>query len=171
VSWEQKASRAAAFRGAVATSKKVTRSGPKPVFKAARFQSLGGIMSGLENIKISGTRYDDGCDRAATTGCKGQKMWVVQGADYSAPEPDEEVSVAELNAEAGTDTPELDNLDEPSADHTAEVEDILSTDPADVVIAPAPVVEPVAAAPAAAGCDALMHDMDAWLDCEMNKYR
>ena len=99
-------------------------------------------------------------------------MWVPKGADYSLPEPDAEVSVDELKAEEGTDTPELDDLDTPSADHTEEVEDILSTDPADVVVPEAPVAAlpapPPAAAAGAEDCDSIM-DLDAWLDCEMAK--
>jgi len=165
MSWEQKSSRGVLHdEDALLKKAAAAHHGPKPELKA-RLQSLGGIYADMEYIPVHGTRYDDGCDRAATTGCKGVKMWVPKGADYSRPEPDAEVSVDELKAEEGTDTPELENLDEPSADHNAEVEKILSTDPADTVVPDAPPPPPTADA----DCDSIM-DLDAWLDCEMAKH-
>ena len=150
VSWEEKSS-AGIFRKEHAMLAGLAKQ--KPMLKGARFQSLGGIYADLEYIPVEGTRYDDGCDRAATTGCKGVSMWVPKGARYPANQgPDDEVDVATLNALSSTEDPELIDLDNPPADHTSEVSEILDTS------------TPPTGCPGG-GCDCLPNDE--WLACMM----
>jgi len=128
VSWELKSSQSILrAEHAVLLKQAAARGALKPALKA-RFVSLGGIYSDLQYIAVSGTRFDDGCDRAATTGCKGVKMWVPKGAKYPG-DPDEEKpgKLLKALAESNTDDPVLTDLDTPAADHDIEVNDILST--------------------------------------------
>ena len=84
-------------------------------------------MGDLEYIPISGTRYDNGCDRASTTGCKGVKMWVVKGANYRKGEDTawaEKAPVAVIKA-LGNLSP-LPDFTDPSASHKSDIAAILS---------------------------------------------
>jgi hypothetical protein len=112
---------------------------------AARLTALS-LMSDIEEIPVKGTRYDDGCDRAAGCGKDEPTMWVPKGAKYlKAEEPDTPVSAEQQRVLDDVATPELTDVENPPATHTEEVEDITS--------------------PAAGGCDDIL-DLDAWLACE-----
>jgi len=159
VSWEQKSIQGTLHGDhAVLLTGAAGRGTMTPALKA-RFTSLG-LYADLQNIDVAGTRFDDGCDRSATSGCKGVKMWVAKGATYpTGLGPDgEKYSAETLRALADVADPELEDLNAPpSAGHEAEVADILET--------PVEEAPPLAAAQ---DCDSIL-DMAAWLACEEAK--